>query len=149
PTYTAEPLAVARWTRGRGHRPASALRPGERPVRLDPHQVAGARRILANRGGLLAFDVGVGKTYTGLAVLARARQEGWCKRPVVLVPNSIIWKWYEDFATALPDYRVAVIGSKKKTISRGDRKGLATSDTDTPQERAEKWTRFQAGEYDA
>ena len=149
PSYTAEPLAVARWTRGRGFRPASALRPGERAVRLDPHQVAGARRILANRGGLLAFDVGVGKTYTGLAVLARARQEGWCKRPVVLVPNSIIWKWYDDFATALPDYRVAVIGSKKKTISRGDRKGLATSDTDTPQERAEKWTRFQAGEYDA
>ena len=149
PSYTADPLAVARWTRGRGHRSASELRPGERAVRLDPHQVAGARRILANRGGLLAFDVGVGKTYTGLAVLARARQEGWCKRPVVLVPNSIVWKWYDDFATALPDYRVAVIGSKKKTISRGDRKGLATSETDTPQERAEKWTRFQAGEYDA
>ena len=149
PSYTAEPLAIARWTSGRGHRPASSLRPGERAIRLDPHQVAGARRILANRGGLLAFDVGVGKTYTGLAVLARARQEGWCKRPVVLVPNSIVWKWHNDFAMALPDYRVAVIGSKKKTISRGDRKGLETSDTDTAEERAEKWTRFQAGEYDA
>lgn len=52
------------------------------------------------------------------------------------------------FRRVLPDYRVAVIGSKLKTISRGERKGLATSDTDTPQERAEKWTRFQAGEYD-
>ena len=135
PTYTAEPLAIARWRKD--------------GPRLHPHQVAGARRILANRGGLLAFDVGVGKTYTALALLARARQEGWCKRPVVLVPNSIVWKWHADFARVLPDYRVAVIGSKQKTISRGDRKGLATSDTDTPQERAEKWTRFQAGEYDA
>ncbi|MDP2316561.1 MAG: SNF2-related protein [Pseudomonadota bacterium] len=134
PTYTAEPLAIARWKKD--------------GPRLHAHQVAGARRILANRGGLLAFDVGVGKTYTGIGVLARARQEGWCKRPVVLVPNSIIWKWYADIQRVLPDYRIAVIGSKKKVISRGDRKGFATSDTDTPQERAEKWTRLQAGEYD-
>ena len=104
--------------------------------------------MLANRGGLLAFDVGVGKTYTGIATLARARQEGWCKRPVVLVPNSIVWKWEADIRRVLPDYRIAVIGSKRKVISRGERKGFATSDTDTPQERAEKWTRFQAGEYD-
>jgi hypothetical protein len=66
----------------------------------------------------------------------------------VLVPNSIVRKWVADIQRVLPDYRIAVIGSKKKTISRGERKGLATSDTDTPQERAEKWTRFQAGEYD-
>jgi superfamily II DNA or RNA helicase/predicted RNA methylase len=134
PTYTAEPLPIARWKKD--------------GPRLHPHQVAGARRVLANRGGLLAFDVGVGKTYTGIATLARARQEGWCKRPVVLVPNSIVWKWEADIRRVLPDYRIAVIGSKRKVISRGERKGFATSDTDTPQERAEKWTRFQAGEYD-
>lgn len=66
-------------------------------IRLHPHQVAGARHILANRGGLLAFDVGVGETYTGIGVLARGRQEGWCRRPVVLVPNSIVCRvvWRE------------------------------------------------------
>jgi len=134
PTYDAEPLPIARW-----------VKDGIRP---HPHQVAGARRILANRGGLLAFDVGVGKTYTGIAVLARARQESWCRRPVVLVPNSIVWKWEADVRRVLPDYRIAVIGSKKKVIRRGKRKGMVTSATDTPAERAEKWTRFQAGESD-
>ncbi len=134
PTYDAEPLPLARWVKD--------------GVRLHPHQVAGARRVLANRGGLLAFDVGVGKTYTGIAVLAQARQEGWCRRPVLLVPNSIVWKWEADIRRVLPDYRVAVVGSKKKVISRGDRKGYVTSDTDTPAERADKWTRFQAGEFD-
>ena len=134
PTYAAEPLTIARWNND--------------TIRLHPHQVAGARRLLANRGGLLAFDVGVGKTYTGIAVMARARQEGWCRRPVILVPNSIIWKWAADIERVLPDYRVAVIGSKKKRLSRGPRKGLVTSVTDSPQERANKWTRFQAGEYD-
>ena len=134
PTWSSEPLPVARWVKD--------------GIQLHPHQVAGARRLLANRGGLLAFDVGVGKTYTGIAVLARARQEGWCRRPVILVPNSIVWKWEADIRRVLPDYRVAVIGSKRTVITRGERKGLATSTTDTPQDRARKWTRFQAGEFD-
>ncbi|MEZ5333597.1 MAG: SNF2-related protein [Thermoanaerobaculia bacterium] len=134
PVWDAEPLPIARWASD--------------GVQLHPHQVAGARRVLANRGGLVAFDVGVGKTYTGIAVLARARQEGWCRRPVVLVPNSIVWKWKADVERVLPDYRVAVVGSKHKVVARGARKGLVTSETDTPAERAEKWTRFQAGEFD-
>lgn len=134
PEFGAEPLEIGRWTRS--------------GVVLKPHQVAGARRVLANRGGLLAFDVGVGKTYTGLGILAAARQDGWARRPVIVVPNSIVWKWAADIARTLPDYRVAVIGSKLKTISRGPRKGFATSETDTPEERGQKWTRFQAGEYD-
>ena len=134
PTYDAEPLAIARFVKD--------------GIRLHPHQVAGARRILANRGGLLAFDVGVGKTYTGIGVLARARQEGWCRRPVVLVPNSIVWKWEADIRRVLPDYRIAVIGSKRKLVTRGKRKGTVTSATDTLAERAEKWTRFQTGEFD-
>jgi len=134
PTWPSEPLPVARWVKD--------------GIQLHPHQVAGARRLLANRGGLLAFDVGVGKTYTGIAVMARARQEGWCRRPVILVPNSIVWKWEADIRRVLPDYRVAVIGSKRTVITRGERKGLVTSTTDTPQDRARKWTRFQAGEFD-
>ena len=134
PTYGTEPLAIARWD-------ASA-------VRLHPHQVAGARRLLANRGGLLAFDVGVGKTYTALATLARARQEGWCRRPVIVVPNSIVWKWHADIARVLPDYRVAVVGSKQTVVRRGAAKGRVTSAPDTPDERARKWTAFQAGRVD-
>jgi hypothetical protein len=46
------------------------------------------------------------------------------------------------------DYRVLVIGSKRKRISRGDRKGLITSETDTPQERAQKWQLLQSGQAD-
>lgn len=134
PAFSAEALPIARWKKD--------------GPRLHPHQIAGARRVLANGGGLVAFDVGVGKTYTGIAILARARQEGWCKRPVILVPNSIVWKWYADIRRVLPDYQIGVVGSKQKVISRGPRKGLLTSESDSPQERAETWTRFQAGEFD-
>ena len=199
PVYSAEPLAIERWS--------DAITPR-------PHQTAGARRVLANRRGMLAFGVGVGKTFTGLLVLARARQEGWARRPIVLVPNSLAWKWYKDFAKVLPDYRVAVVGSSlthrhrpfrfgrvranagtdawiaankrskvrvqvARAIStewtpierllEGDprraahlrsliKEGALDHDpgalvprarTDTPEERAEKWRRFQAGEVDA
>jgi superfamily II DNA or RNA helicase len=126
-------LPIARWGDG---------------IRLHPHQAAAARRLLDHRGGLLAFDVGVGKTYTGIAVLARARQEGWCRRPVILVPNSIVWKWAADIERVLPDYRVAVVGSNQVEVKRGKRKGELTSVTDSPEDRAAKWTRFQAGDVD-
>jgi hypothetical protein len=135
PTYSPEPLDIVRW--------------GAQSPKLKAHQIAGARRVLAQRGGLVAFDVGVGKTYTALAIIARARQEGWVRRPVILVPGSLVWKWHDDVLCTLPDYRIAVIGSKRKKISRGVRKNVITSETDTPQERAIKWTKLQTGQLDA
>ena len=154
PIYEPEPLDIARY----------------RPVNrsLHPWQVAGARRILANRGGLLAFDVGVGKTDTALAVIGKARQEGWVKRPVILVPTSIVWKWYKDIKRLYPDYRIGVVGSKRKTLTTRSEQGrraaemlklglldqdgyeraITTSEPDTPEDRAAVWTALQAGQLD-
>ena len=133
PSHTDEPIPIARW--------------GEE-VRLRSHQIVAARRALANRSGLLALDVGLGKTYTAIAIVARARQEGWARRPVVLVPNSVVWKWYRDFARCLPDYRVLVIGSERRIAKSGPRKGRLIAERDTPEARAQKWTHFQAGGAD-
>ena len=135
PSYSGEPLGLARWASGPG-----AIVP-------HPHQNAGVRRVVANNGGLLGYDVGVGKTFTALGILARFRELGR-KRPCILVPNSIIWKWADDVARVLPDYEVLVVGSVRSKVKSGKRKGQWTSRTDTPEERAEKWTRFQAGEAD-
>ena len=129
PEYGAEELHIARW-RGR--------------IVLKPHQRAGAQRLIAHNGGLLGFDVGVGKTYTGIATLAALRQSGRAKRPVVLCPNTIIWKWHKELRAALPDYRILVIGSERYI----GRSGVYTSRIDTPPERAMKWRQFQAGEFD-
>lgn len=134
PIYSSEPIKLGRWL--------GAIEPS-------PWQIAGARRIIANRGGLLAFDVGVGKTFTSLLVLAAARQERWAKRPVLLVPNSIVWKWYKDITQkCLPDYRVGVIGASRKIGTKGAQRGKLIGETDTAEQRAMKWAKFQAGEYD-
>ncbi len=129
PQYGADELPIARW-RGR--------------ITLKAHQRAGAQRLVAHNGGLLGFDVGVGKTYTGIATIAALRQQGRAKRPIVVVPNTIIWKWHKEIRAALPDYRVLVVGSERYI----GKSGVYTSRIDSPQERALKWRQFQAGEFD-
>jgi N12 class adenine-specific DNA methylase len=93
---------------------------------------------------LLAYDVGVGKTLTGIATVAYLRQIGRARRPLVVVPNSIIWKWHREISRALPDYRIAVIGSVRYL----GRNGIYRSRLDDPTERQRKWTEFQLGLYD-
>lgn len=129
PTYSDGPIDIARWT-GR--------------IRLKPHQNAGVRRLVENNGGLLSFDTGVGKTYTGIATIAALRESGKARRPVVVVPNTIIWKWHKEFRSALPDFRVLVVGSTRYL----GRSGVFVSKLDTPEERSLKWRQFQSGEWD-
>lgn len=130
PVYEPKPLPIARW----GNR-----------IQLKPHQCAGAWRLIRNNGGLLAFDVGVGKTLTGTAALAHLREIGRARRPLVIVPNSILWKWYREMTRALPDYRIVVIGAVRSMT----KEGVYRSRVDDAGERAQKWSEFKQGLYDA
>lgn len=129
PDYPPTPLPIARWGGS---------------IQLKPHQTAGAWRLIRNNGGLLAFDVGVGKTLTGIATLAHLREIGRARRPLVIVPNSIIWKWHREITRALPDYRVVVLGSVRYL----GRDGVYRSRLDEPAERVQKWNEFRLGLYD-
>jgi hypothetical protein len=134
PSYSDEPIRIARWT-------------ADPKRQLFDYQRAGVRRLLSNRGGILVYDVGVGKTFTALAAIGAARQEGWVRRPVVLVPNSLILQWRNETAAVLPDYRVLLIGTNI-AYKEEDGQLVETTETDKPEQRAQKWARFQAGEYD-
>ncbi|HPH27374.1 MAG TPA: SNF2-related protein, partial [Pseudomonadota bacterium] len=129
PHFPPDRLPIARW----GNR-----------ITPKPHQLSGAWRLIRSNGGLLAYDVGVGKTLTGIATVAYLRQIGRARRPLVVVPNSIIWKWHREISRALPDYRIAVIGSVRYL----GRNGIYRSRLDDPTERQRKWTEFQLGLYD-
>lgn len=129
PTFPPDPIPIARW----GHR-----------VSLRPHQRSAARRLIHNNGGLAALDVGVGKTYTGIATLAYLRQIGRARRPVIIVPNTIVWKWMREILRALPDYRVVVIGAEEY-LGKG---GIPRSRLDERSERLQKWSEFKLGLYD-
>lgn len=128
-SYPPDPMPIARW--------GASVRPR-------PHQLSAAWRVVYNNGGLLAHDVGVGKTLTSLTSVAYLRQLGRARRPLIVVPNSIVWKWFKEIARALPDYRVLVVGSTRYT-GRG---GALKSRIDDAAERRRKWTEFQLGLYD-
>ncbi len=128
-TYTDQHIPVSRWD--------------DSKIKLHWYQARSVQRLAAQRGGVLALDVGLGKTFTGIYSMALARQEGWASRPVVVVPNSLILKWEKDIKNVLPDYRVVMIG-----VNKSMRGGKVTSSTDSAIDRGRKWTEFQAGAYD-
>ena len=111
---------------------------------LRPYQAEAVRKMLYQKQGLLAFDVGLGKTLTGIATIAMAKQQGWCQRPLIVVPNSILFKWKGDILKALPEWKIVTIGANQYYDANGNLK----SKTDTPEERGEKWLQFSLGAYD-
>lgn len=46
--------------------------------------------------GIIAYDVGVGKTITAIIELASAIKNGKCKRPLVVVPNPTYKNWIKE-----------------------------------------------------
>lgn len=82
------------------------------------------------------------KSIRGRFERARAR------RVVIVVPSSIAWQWEYQIRCCLSDYRVVVIRSNLQRRTKGKNKGQLTSETDTPEERAQKWHQFQAGQVD-
>ncbi len=46
--------------------------------------------------GILAYDVGVGKTMSAIITLANLLQQGKCKRPLIVVPNQTYRKWIKE-----------------------------------------------------
>ena len=135
PDYDSTPLNIQRWTDD----PKLALR---------AHQIRMAKARIDTRGGLLGDRVGVGKTFASLAYIAYGRQEGWIKRPVILVPAGLAFQWEAEISKVLPDYSVLVIGRKRVKVTKGSTKGEIREKVDTADERARKWTEFQAGLWD-
>ena len=94
------------------------VRWGKTAHRLDDIQSQGVEWARHTQGGLIAYDVGVGKTLTALAAIAEARQSGNVRFPVVVVPKPIIPQWQRVIAETLPDYRVVTIGLGTEKVKR-------------------------------
>ena len=74
--------------------------------KLYDQQIKGVS-FLCNKGnGLLAYDVGVGKTAAGIVATVNQIQTGRSKRPVIVVPNAVYAKWYNDICELFPNIKV-------------------------------------------
>ncbi len=65
---------------------------------VKPHgyQCAGVRRLSEDGSGILGFDVGLGKTFSALALAAYNKQMGRANKTLIVVPNSVLANWYHE-----------------------------------------------------
>ncbi len=62
-------------------------------LEIRPPQREGIAFMELVGSGIIAYDVGVGKTITAIIELANALNSGKCKRPLVVVPNPTYKNW--------------------------------------------------------
>lgn len=79
---------------------------GNSKFKLYDQQIKGIS-FLCNKGnGLLAYDVGVGKTAAGITATENQMQLGRSKRPLIVVPNQVYSKWYTDIKQLFPKTKI-------------------------------------------
>ena len=94
-------------------------------LRLTEVQKAGIGRQTTKGVGLLAHEVGFGKTLSGILSMHEAMERGNVKRPLIVVPNdSILKQWVETIFETIPDAKVNVLGNlgKDYDLSKFDNK---------------------------
>ena len=94
-------------------------------LRLTEVQKAGIGRQTTKGVGLLAHEVGFGKTLSGILSMHEAMERGNAKRPIIVVPNdSILKQWLETIFETIPNAKVNVLGNlgKDYDLSKFDNK---------------------------
>lgn len=94
-------------------------------LRLAEVQKAGIGRQTTKGVGLLAHEVGFGKTLSGILSMHEAMERGNCTRPLIVVPNdSILKQWVETIFETIPNAKVNVLGNlgKDYDLSKFDNK---------------------------
>lgn len=77
-----------------------------KPFILHEQQKKGVAFLCSKGNGLLAYDVGVGKTATGIVSVVHQLQSGKCKRPLIVVPKAVYSKWVHDTKELFPSIKV-------------------------------------------
>ena len=75
------------------------------PLDVRPEKREAVAFTLASGSGLLAYDVGVGKTPAAIFTICQYIDMGYCERPIVCVPNQTYKQWiseFKNFAGHLP-----------------------------------------------
>lgn len=88
---------------------------GTKDFTLTKQQLKGISFLINKGSGLLAYDVGVGKTVTGLCATINQIQTGRSKRPLICVPNAVYEKWIEEIHQHFPEIKV----NELKNFSKG------------------------------
>ncbi len=82
-------------------------------------QKKGLAFLCTKGNGLLAYDVGVGKTATGIASVVHQMKTGKCMRPLIVVPKAVYSKWVHDTKELFPTIPLNELSNlNKETIDK-------------------------------
>jgi len=91
---------------------------------LMAHQEEGVRFLTQRRGGILAFEQGLGKTLTAIDAFRELRAQGLVGHMVVICPNSLKDNWAGEINRFAPEWRVRTVSGS----GRDRRAGFASAD---------------------
>lgn len=111
---------------------------------LKAYQWPGLRWALEAGKGIIAADVGLGKTVRALILNKLMKASGQARRPMIVVPKSVAANWLREADRWFPGSSVMVIG---ETYSR-NKKGELTGRADNEAERNRKFHDIRQNEYD-
>ena len=79
---------------------------------LYPFQAESVSFLLSRQKGLLALDMGLGKTPCAIAAALILRNRGKIKKALVFVPKTIISQWVNEYTRFTGDVAVAITGDQ-------------------------------------
>ncbi len=119
--------------------------PGLNPaLNVNGYHFAGLRWALESGKGIIAADVGLGKTGRGLMLAKLAKATGQAKKPTFVVPKSVLSNWMAEAEFWFPGSKCLVIG---ETYSK-DKNGNIISKPDNEESRRRKYQDMQQNDYD-
>ncbi|GAA5533839.1 helicase-related protein [Deinococcus aluminii] len=111
------------YARGAVLRPEGSTRPLNIPdwkgPALHPYQAMDVRVMAATTGMVNNYNVGLGKTFSLLALVAFLKACGRASRPMIVVPAGLVSNWATNAALALPGWNVVTVGMSVKRDKHG------------------------------
>lgn len=87
---------------------------GSKEFELRDVQMKGISMLVNKGTGLLAYDVGVGKTACGIVATVNQIQTGRAKRPLICVPKAVYSNWIASIHEHFPKIKVNELGNLSK-----------------------------------
>ena len=101
-------------------------------VKLRPHQKNAVWRAIQEGTALFDHVVGAGKTLACVATIMESKRMGFISKPIVVVPNHLLFQWKDEFYKLYPDANILV--AEKTDFTKQNRQKLfakiATNDWD-------------------
>jgi hypothetical protein len=76
------------------------------PLKVSDIQLKGVATLVNRGNGILAYDVGVGKTLAGILATVSQIQTGRAKRPLICVPKAVYKNWISEIKQLFPGMKV-------------------------------------------